>query len=405
MDNQNNGLPQGVITNNTVNTSAPAPAAPVAQAAPASTPAKTRAPKKKMNSKTILIVVVIIAVAIIGYSMMGGKKKLGKNMAGTTEEKKVFVEVDVGTEWGNKYASLVQNVYYDYEIDSFDVTFIDLDFKNQPEMIVQFYYKKIDRNVTIIYYVDQATKNINISKAFNSASVKMLYSLEDGYSDWYIYVQPVEKFGKYSKMTKVMAGTVYAADISCSNEAELNAFRNTYIESNYRPVFYAVKQNSFEKDFKTIYDRFDEYNSEIEKEKKRLDDEYRSQVKRPYDTGEYLSTGQYHLTFGAYAYYIEESQAASADARYSSYIITLNRDRTMDMNGTRQKFTYTSNLITLEDGTTIRIIDNDYFVLNLDGGVRFKCLDPYVDPNDNRKRTINVDDDTPTESTEEKKSE
>ena len=193
MDNQNNGLPQGVITNSTVGNNTPAPAQ-----APAATPAtgtvQNKAPgtKKKVNSKTIIIAVVIIAIIFVGYSMMGGKKKIGKNQAKNQEQQKVIVEVDVGTEWGNKYASLVQNVYYDYGIDTFDVTFIDLDFKGEPEMVVQYYNKDIDRTITIVYYVDAATKNVNITKQFNNSSLKLLYSLEDGYSEWYIYVQPVE---------------------------------------------------------------------------------------------------------------------------------------------------------------------------------------------------------------------
>ena len=202
-----------------------------------------------------------------------------------------------------------------------------------------------------------------------------------------------------------MAGTVYSADISCSNEEELNTFRNTYVESTYRPTYYAVNKGSFEKDFKTIYDRYTKYNEEINKEKDRLDKEYRSQVKRPYDSGEYLSTGAYHLTFGAYQYYVDESHPDTYDARYGSYIITLNRDRTISMNGERYKFTFTSNLITLEDGTTIRVIENDYFVLNKDGGVRFKCLDPYIDPNDKKHKSIFDDDQEPVVTEEEEKKE
>ena len=385
MNNGNNGLPQGVITNQTPPTNTPGTIAPAiatnGQNLVTNDPKKNNSNNfqfsKKHNGKLIVVVILLIIVCVLAYMVMTGKRSFLPG--GKKKEENKIVEVDVGSDWGNKFAIEAQKLYEDREIDVFDIAFIDVDLKDDPEMIIKFTYKN-EKDYLLVYSYDKNSDNVRVSKLFSNASLKLLYSLEEGYSTWYLFLQPVEKYGNYFKLAKIVAGTVYQADIKANNDREVNEFRNRYVTSNYDPTFYQVKQSSFEENFKTMYERNSRYADEIKAEQNALNDKYKDKVKEYEDVGEYLMVGSKRLTFGAYTQYVDASAGVVGNDKYSGYVITLNRNRTLNMNGNMVKFSINNNIIMLDDGTPIKVLENDTLYLSVEGGVIFKSLNPYVSP-------------------------
>lgn len=387
MNNTNNGLPQGVITNNNTQKT-PGVIAPTPPSAQNPQNLVTNQPKKKVeyskrnNGKLIVIVILLAIVSVLAYLVMSGKKSIFTPKK--EEEKKEIVAIDLDTDWGKKFSVDAQRLYEDREIDVYEVAFINVDFKDYPEMLIRF-TDKYEKNYMLVYSYDKNTDNVNISKLFSSASIKLLYSLRDGYSEWYMSVKPTDNYFTYTRLSKIVSGKVTGSDIKSSNDKELNEFRNTYAISNYDPVFYEVKKEKFEESFKTMYERTTQYDEEIKKERTALDEKYRSSVKKYEDEGEYLQTGKTHLTFGGYVQYVNPESNYVPNAKYNGFVITLNRDRTINMNGAIYKFTIENNVLFLDDGTIIRVNYDDKMQIDTDGGVVFTCLNPYIPPEEPKK--------------------
>ena len=369
MDNQNNGLPQGVITSNTLN-----PQTPVQEKK------KLAFKKPNLNKKTIIIIVAVVVGCFILFNLFSGAKGLlNKNNQQPEEEK--IIEVDLPTEWGKNFAIAAQSLYKTYEIDRFDIAFINLDFANEPEMIVK-YKDKTDKEFIVVYHIDQRNGKAKESKHFGNADIKLIYSLIDGEAEFYINIINSNKYGTYTLLSKVIAGTVNNPDVSAMNDKELNAFIEKYVVANYSIVFYQVKKDNYEENFKTMYGRYDKYAEEVNNQVQELKDKYGSEVKKETDDKPYLVTGNYHLTYGDYEYEAVKAtkKAEEAESSYANTIITLRADGTVVIKGLSYKYTVSGNLLTLENGWTIKVDDDDHFVLSDEGGNKFVCKEPYEEP-------------------------
>ncbi len=377
MENQNNETPQGLITNETVK-------------APEVAPQPTAPAKKKLSfkmNKTTLIVLIVVVVLLVIFA--AGSLKSGNGILGLGKKNnvdpnaKVIVDVDVETTWGKKYGERVQDLYYGFlfdgretNIDRFDLTFVNVDFLDAPEMLVK-YKDKNDKEYLIVYYFD-AKNRLKESKHFSNSDVKMLYSFELGQADWYVYIAKDNRYGTYTRLSKVVAETVNAPDIKVTNDTEVNAFSENYAISDYKLVFYEIKKESFQENFKTIYDRYYDYANEIDAHRDKLKEEYGKEEKKEYDENPYVKIGGYNLVYGDYKYEpMKTVDGREIKSSYADTIITINRDKTFTIGGKTMKYTVNGNIVTFDDNTYLKILKNDEFTYSVEGGILFKAVKPF----------------------------
>ena len=392
MDNQNNGLPQGVITSSTLNSQ------------PTAAPQKKKLAFKKpnLNKKTIIIIVaVVVALFVVVNLFSSGKKLFNKN--NNQQQENQIIEVDLPTEWGKTFALEAQKIYTTYETDRFDIAFINLDFANEPEMIIKYIDKAKKENI-VIYSIDQRNGRVKESKHFGSADIKLLYSLVDGDAAFYINIIKSNKYGTYTLLSKVIAGTVVNPDILATNDKEVNAFAEKYVVANYSIVFYQVKKDNYAENFKTMYERYDKYAQEVKDKINELKDKYGKEEEKTTDDKPYLVTGNYYLTYGDYEHEpVSNKKMDDVESTYANTIATLNKDNTIIIKGITYKFTVGGNVLTLENGWTIKVDKENHFVLSDEGGTAFICKDPYDRKNEEKpqEEPETPDDNNPEEKPQE----
>ena len=377
MNENNNNIPQGLITNDKI--------ADIPQVSENAPKTKTKISfSNKGNMKIIIGVAVIIIAAVVLYTLMSGKKV---NMFKNNKQKAPveIVALDLDTSWGKEYSVAAQNVYEQQEVDKIDVTFINLDFTDEPEMIVK-YIDSSKREAMVVYSIDHTTGKAKNTKTFTQASLAMLFSLEDGDVEWYLYISSGKKYGTYTRFSKIISGTVKATDEDVRTEKSLNEFNEKYIQSQYKVIYYEVNKAKFEENFKTIYGRFTEYDNTIYEEKTNLESGNSENVIKRHDEGDYIDTGKYYISYGVYDYVpITNQDESEVKTNYSDFVITVNRDGTIDLNGTPVKYDIRNEFINLENGQVIRVIDVNTIVYEVEGGIKFKAHDPFVKPEPEKK--------------------
>ncbi len=143
-----------------------------------------------------------------------------------------------------------------------------------------------------------------------------------------------------------------------------------------------------------MYERIDKYASEISDIKSSLNDKYKDQVKKKIDNNPYLVTGPYHLTYGEYDYVMpkdpsagyknDEENEQNEENSTSGEVIVLNNDGTIVIGGKTYRYSVNSNVLNIDNGSSIRVSANDKFTLSDNGGMNFQARNPYVEPVDNQ---------------------
>ena len=370
--NENNNIPQGLITNDKINLE---------------NKVSENAPKNKVkinfsnkgNMKIILGVVIIAIVAIVLYTLMS-EKKLGIFNKNKAPEPVEIVALDLDTRWGKEYSVVAQNVYEQQEVDKIDVSFINLDFTDEPEMIIK-YLDAAEKEYMVIYSIDNVTGTPKNTKTFSNATLLMMFSLKDGDCEWYLNIASGKKYGTYTRLSKIISGTVKSTDEDVRTDKALSEFNERYIKSEYKIVYYQVNKDKFEENFRTIYGRFNEYDDKIFEEKKNLESGNAENVIKRHDEGEFFDTGGYYLSFGQYDYVpVKNAEGVEVTSKYNQYVITINRDGTFSMNGEIHKYEVHGEYITLDNAESIRVIDNNTIIYDVEGGIKFTAHDPYVKP-------------------------
>lgn len=394
MNNGNNNIPQGVITSSTLN---PQQNNSNNNNVQPQTKKKLSIKVPQMDKKKIVLLVLLLFVGFIVFCFVSsGKGKTLFNKNKEAEEYKV-VEVDVDTEWGKEYGKIAQELYKEKEINRFDMAFINLDDLREPEMIVK-YLDAEEKEFIRIYHIDDRNGKAKVSKDFGKADIKLLFSLVDGKSDFYLNIRNENKYGTYTLVSKIVAGTVVAPDIQATNEKQLNAFTEDFVVADYAIIYYEVKKDNFLENFKTMYGRYEKYSEELANTKLELFQKYNESVKKKVDEKPYLVTGSYHLTYGDYDFVPQMNVDGSyIESKYSGTTIVLKNDGTLSIGGVPYKYSINGNVLTLDNGFTIKVNEDDHFILSDEGGSLFVCKNPYVMPeedDDGNKKETNNDKDS-----------
>ena len=330
------------------------------------------ASKKKVNNKIVLLALLVLVIFGGGYYFMGKSKMPmvnnnpnNGNPEGNAEAN--IIKIETGSKWADEYSVQLQK-YYD-TFDAVDVTFIDLNFDDTPEMIVKYTEDKKE-NIQIFYFTEK-TNSVTSTKAFPNSDIELIYSLYDGKSRFYLHIKNTDKYGTYTEAPRLIAGTVYKVDIEATNDKAVTDFKEHYVVSDYKLTYYEVKKDSFEENFKTILERKDRYASEISEARDKLEEENEDRVEKIVDDKDSLESANFKLVYGKYL--PDENRITDGSINDNIY---LNNDGTLKIGSKEYRFDLQTNYLILDDGTRFKIIGNDSFMIEDNGGIIYRAENP-----------------------------
>lgn len=340
----------------------------------AQTPLKNPTFQVKGNNKKILLIAVGM-IAVIGLFLLLINTKTGKKIFGpnNTETGEVeIIKVETSKKWGDKYAKALQEYFYKeaeieingekiqkYQPTEFEIAFIDFEFDETPEMIVK--YKEQDAKETIkIFLINN--NEVSETKNFSSADFRLIYSINKKDIKWYLYItSPTsKKYGSYTNMSKVLNSTARDSDIKTTTDVEVTTFNVNYVTADFRASYYNVRKESIADDFKAAVLRYDTTNKEAEERKKEVLDNYSSISNNNEDKNDYIKVKGFILPYGEYVTEIEVIEKGEVTGKREE-IITLNKDKTLTVNGEKIKFNNYEDRIILENKLQLEVVKDKTF--------------------------------------------
>ncbi len=344
--------------------------------------------KKQINKKTIIIAVAVLVGIFIVYNVflkgaVSFNVGIGKNNQQKQEEK---IQLKLKDEWANKYALSVQDLFNGR--DSFDLAFYDLDFDTNPEAIVSYVENDVENK--IVYSLDGITGNVANSKKFSNSTINILYSLEDSDAYWFLKVTKRDNYVTYTRLSKVIEGTVMAPDIDCTTDKLLNDFKNKYVVSEFKPIFYTINKKSFEKDYTTIYERYDEYDEKVKDEIADLKTKYAdSKIERKTDENSYLQLDDFRVSYATFTG--KKVEIIDNERKETTLTLEIKNDGTLILEGKEYKYTTVNNVINIDNGKVLTASKDNVLTYNDYEGVIFTtdAVLPEKDNNQNNNQDQN----------------
>lgn len=387
-DSNNVAVP---VTNQTTPVTPGAPTQPVAPAQPGvpvvNPAAQTNSGKKQVNKKTIIILVVALLIVFFVYNfLLKGAVSFNVGIGQNTPKEEKKIELKLKDEWANKYALSVQDEFKNRE--SFDLAIYDLNFDTNPEVIVS--YEENDVLNKVVYFMDTVTGNVSNSKKFANSSINILYSLEDAQSYWYLKVVKKDNYVTYTRLSKVIEGIVTGPDIDCTTDKLLTDFKNKYVISSYEPIFYSISKKTFEKDFTTIYERYEEYNQKVTDERNRLDEKYAdSKIEKKVDNNPFMTLGEYRISYATFTG--KKVETVDGERKETEISLEIKNDGTLVLEGKEYKYTTVNNIINVENGQTLTASADNVLTYSDYGSVLFTTDVKLPEKNPNPNNPENPD--------------
>lgn len=315
------------------------------------------APKKKKVNKT-LIIVLIFAVVFGGVMLlMTLGDKGGYNYGDEQQEEEEKIKVNTGTEWGDKYLTYLMTEKKD--LKTYEITFINVDDSETPEMFVKYIDNSDLESMKIFYIADDGF--VYETKYYRDYRIRYIYSLKDKTIDWYLYLTTTKNYGSYTVISKILDNMAFDADIKATNDALLIEYGKRYYDTDYQPVFYTIRENHHEEDFKDFVAKYKGYNDKVEELKAQViekykDYEYKEEVKETND-----SIGLAGRIFKYGSYYANIPADLSDDGMEHTKVITLYEDGKIAVDGILYTYTVDYEHSTISLGTfDIRLLDGKF---------------------------------------------
>lgn len=346
-------------------------------------------PLKKVKKNNKMLIIIILAIVLIGagyFLLNGGKFKGNKVLTGGTGNGEK-IEVETGKKWGDRYASYFQDFYaeliydedeekaqYKASIDrEFEVLFVDFDFDGTPEMVVKYID---DAKVSTIRIFQYRNGDVNETKDFRNSSFRIVYSLKEKTSSWYIFISANNnKYGAYTRMDKILAGKAFNSDIKATTDKEMATFNNSFVTTDYKYVFYEIDNESFVDDFKLAVSKYSE--DEINKIKADLYDEYHDvepKVDEIINNDPNLVVGQFTLEFGRYVARVPKYENGEEKGFEDKYV-TINRNNTITDGTNIIKYNVYGSIFSLENGINFKVIENNKFTYGVGAGFNYELAE------------------------------
>lgn len=320
--------------------------------------------KKKPN--LLIILIILLVIGGIAYFIFT-KVNIITTQPKDKEEEIEKIKVDTGESWGDKYALYVQDLLL--TVDRFDITYIDFNDDNIPEAIVKY---STDTEDDLIYILTINNDEVSATKVFHNASFKLLYSTLTDEVNWYIYIKREDKYGAYTLMSKILAGTALDSDIKATNDKEIATFNANYVASPYEQKYYEVKESSFADDFKTSVSKYDDYLTDTNDAITKLFDDNKATTTTPeLDDNDYITINNFVLHYGEYVTEVpkyENGEQIGVDEK----VVVINRDGTITDGDEVIKFQVFTSSIVLENNISFKVIKDDIFVYGTGTGLTYK---------------------------------
>ncbi len=315
-------------------------------------------PKKKVN-KTLIIVLIFLVV--FGGAML--LMKMGNNGNGGNNqqqgEEQTEVKVNTGSDWGNKYLSYMME--YKPDLKNYEISFIDVDFNETPEMLVKYVDNSEKESLIILYIAEDGF--VYETKYYRDYKIRLIYSLKDKKPRWYIFITTTKHYGTFTEISKIINKMAFDADIKATNDSLMIDYGKKYYDTDYQPIFYNIKENSQEQDFKDFVFKYEGYNEDVNELITKTDEKYKD-YQYVEDAPEQLDTiGLSGRSFkcGTYLAEIPADPATNTDA-YTA-VIVLYDDGTISVDGKLYTYSivYEKSYLDLGDDISIDIDSNNTF--------------------------------------------
>lgn len=357
------------------------------QSAPSTVPS-VKGKNKKKNNKTLIMILVVVIVLGGVYFLFFNKSGTGKKLSLTGGNNEI-IKVDTGKKWGDVFANYLQQFYRELYEDQqkleedgvkveknreYEITFIDFDFDNTPEMVVK--YNDFSGAITYRFFMYN-NEEVSETKDFRNVNFRIIYSLKEKEADWYLYISSANKTGAYTSVNKILSGKAYDSDIKAYTDRDITNFNKNYATSDYKVTLYRIDDNTYAEDFKIAVDKYEDNNKEIKAKIEKLINDYANvEVKEEVQINKdpRIELGEYTLEFGKYVYnreLLENGKVVGTEKVY----ISINRDWTVTIEGKSIKYNIYGNAISLENGLTIKATENNKFVYGVGEGYVYELVE------------------------------
>ncbi len=326
-------------------------------------------PKKKVN-KTLIVVLIFVVIFGGVMLLMSQGDKGSVNNGNNKEEEINEIKVNVGTEWGDKYLAYMMEKKP--ELKNYEISFIDTNADDIPEMFIKYKDNSDKEAMKILYIADDGY--VYESKYYRDYRIRYIYSLKDKTISWYLFLTTTKHYGSYTMISKIIDDMAFDADIKASNDAQLIEYGKKYYDTDYNVVFFSIKENSHEDDFKEFVSRYQKYVDEIAKldetiKEKYKDYEYKEEVKENNNT---IGLVGRIFNYGTYLANIEANPDKKIEAHIA--VIVLYRDGTISVDGKLHEYTIQTedSLLVLDNSVVIDIYNSNEFMYN---GILYKYVE------------------------------
>lgn len=317
-------------------------------------------PKKKkkitIDKKTMIVLGIVLVIVVVIFIAANKDSAIG-NLFSNEEE---ITTISTGSKWGDAYANyLKENIE---GISKYDVSFIDLNGDDTPEMLFKYLDENNEDTLRIYYlYRDE----VLVTKIYHNYSLHLLYSVINKDADWYIYIDNGYGYGAYTNLGKIVDGTARDSDIKARNDKEVEIYKRAYVDSKYKISFYEIKSDDFINDFTTYVSKYTDYKTKNEDAITTLISEnsglvYEEKIDNNLsDTDESFVINGYRLYYGNYYGNTELGQV----------VLTVNEDRTITYLGDKYSYSVTEKCFISSSVEVIKISGNNSLIYN---GIVFK---------------------------------
>ena len=316
-------------------------------------------PKKKIN-KTLIIVLVLVVI-FGGVMLMMNQGTNPNNNSNGGEVKEEEIKVNTGSKWGDLYLTYMEKNKKD--LDTYEIAFIDVDYDDTPEMFLKYTDKTDVESLKILYIEDDSVYE---TKYYHDYRIRYIHSLKDHTTDWYLFLTTTKHYGTYTMISKMIDNMAFDSDIKATNDNELIQYGKRYYDTDYEIVFYNIRRDSHEDDYRDFVAKYEGYNKKVLETKENIEEKYKDYVVKEEvvvvrDT---VNLAGREYKYGNYYAEIPLNEEDNIPAHTGA--IVLNKNGTMIVDGTL--YTYTINtdkgMLDLGPGVSISLEGSNIFSYN-----------------------------------------
>ncbi len=315
-------------------------------------------PKKKVNKTLIIVLIFLVVFGGVMLLMKMGDNGNGRNNQQQGEEH-TEIKVNTGSDWGDKYLAYMME--YKPDLKNYEISFIDIDFNETPEMFVKYIDNSEKESMIILYIAEDGF--VYETKYYRDYRIRLIYSLKDKKSRWYIFITTTKHYGTFTEISKIINKMAFDADIKATNDSLMIDYGKKYYDTDYQPIFYNIKENSQEQDFKDFVFKYEGYNEDVNELITKTNDKYKD-YQYVEDEPEQLDTiglsGRSYKC-GTYLAEIPDDSATNTDA-YTA-VIVLYDDGTISVDGRLYEYTivYDESYLDLDGLGKVELYSSNVF--------------------------------------------